>query len=300
MKTLITGGSGLIGREFSSNYKMSSKDCNILNVAEIEELFEKENFDNVIHTAARVGGVLANTNYVYDFFLENIRMNTNIIGVARKRNIKKLIGFTSTCVFPADIDYPLTEEKMHYGPPHPSNYGYAHAKRMLDIQIQTCNQQYGTKYFTVIPTNVYGPNDNYHLENGHVLPSLIHRCYNAKRNGEDFEVWGSGAPLREFVFSRDVANICEILLDKYQDTTPVIISTSEEVSIKGAVDMITSILDFKGKVFWNTEKPEGQFRKPTDTTKLKSVIKNYKFTNFEKGLEETIEYFVNNYDKIRK
>ena len=145
MKTLITGGSGLIGREFSSNYKVSSTDCNMLNVAEIEDLFEKEDFENVIHTAARVGGILANTNYVYDFFLENIRMNSNIIEVARKRNIKKLIGFTSTCVFPSDIAYPLTEEKMHYGPPHLSNYGYAYAKRMLDIQIQTCNQQYGTR-----------------------------------------------------------------------------------------------------------------------------------------------------------
>jgi len=300
MKTLITGGSGLIGSEFNSPHKLSTKVCNILNIDEIEKLFEKENFDSVIHTAARVGGVLANTNYIYDFFLENIKMNTNIIDIARKRNIKKLIGFASTCAFPAEIEYPLTEEKMHHGPPHASNYGYAYAKRMIDIQIKTCNQQYGTKYFTVIPTNVYGPNDNYHLENGHVLPSLIHRCYNAKIQDEDFEVWGSGSALREFVFSKDVANICEILLDKYEETAPVIISTSNETSIKQAVTMITSILDFKGKIIWNTDKPEGQFRKPTDTSKMKSIIKNYKFIKFEKGLEETIKYFVNNYNIIRK
>lgn len=300
MKTLITGGTGLIGSEFKSPYKISSKDCDLLDINQVEEFFEKENFDSIIHTAARVGGVSANTKFVYDFCLENIKIGTNIIEAARKNNIKKLIGFTSTCVFPSEIEYPLVEEKMHLGPPHFSNYGYAYAKRMMDIQIQSCNQQYGTKYFTVIPTNVYGPKDNYDLENGHVLPSLIHRCYLAKINNTDFEVWGSGSPLREFVFSKDVSQICEILLEKYQDTIPIIISTSEEISIKNAVDMITSMLDFKGKVFWNKEKPEGQFRKPTDTTKLKSVIKNYKFTGFEKGLEETIEYFVNNYNTVRK
>lgn len=300
MKTLVTGGNGLVGSEFNSPYKYSTKECNILDINEIEKLFEKEKFNNVIHAAAKVGGVLANTNYVYDFFLENIKINNNIIDISRKNNVKKLMGFASTCVFPADVEYPLTEEKMHYGPPHSSNYGYAYAKRMLDIQIQACNQQYGTKYFTVIPTNVYGPNDNYHLENGHVLPSLIHRCYNAKVQNKDFEVWGSGSSLREFIFSKDVANICEILLEKYEETSPIIISTSNETSIKQAVTMITSILNFKGKIIWRTDKPEGQFRKPSDTSKMKSIIKNYKFINFEKGLEETIEFFINNYDRIRK
>lgn len=300
MKTLITGGTGLIGSEFTSPFKISSKDCDITNYQDLEKIFDLIQPDAVIHAAARVGGVAANTRFMYDFFFENIKMNSNIVDIARKRGIKKLIGFSSTCVFPDKIEYPMREHQMNDGPPHDSNYAYAYAKRMMDVQIRASNQQFNTEYFTVIPTNVYGPNDNYDLENGHVLPSLIHRCYLAKQENKDFEVWGSGNPMREFVFSKDVAKICEILLEKYNDNSPVIISTSNEVTIKHAVELITSILEFKGKVIWNTEKPEGQFRKPTGTEKLKSIIGNYEFISLEKGLEETIEYFVNNYQSIRK
>lgn len=300
MKVLITGGTGLIGSEFKSELKVSRKNCDITNYHQLMTIFENHKPEAVIHAAARVGGVAANTRFMYDFFYQNILMNTNIVDIARQFGVKKLIGFSSTCVFPDKIEYPLRENQMHDGPPHSSNYAYAYAKRMMDVQIQASNQQFDTKYFTVIPTNVYGPRDNYDLENGHVLPSLIHRCYLSKIQETDFEVWGSGNPLREFVYSKDVATICEILLEKYQDSEPVIISNSNEISIKRAVEIITSLLDFKGNVIWNTNKPEGQFRKPTNTDKLKSIIGKYDFVSLEKGLEETIEYFVKNYDTVRK
>jgi GDP-L-fucose synthase len=300
MTTLITGGTGLIGSEFKTGIKVSSAQCNLRDTNAVTQLFSDYCPDSVIHTAAKVGGVAANTKYVYDFFLENTLINNNVIDQARSNGVKKLLAFTSTCIFPNQVEYPLKESYMHFGPPHESNYGYAYSKRMLDVQIQACNQQYKTKYFTVVPTNVYGPKDNYNLDNGHVLPALIHRCYLAKEQGIDFEVWGSGAPLREFIFSRDVANICEILLDKYQDTAPVIISTSQEVSIKQVVALICDIIGFKGNVVWNTSKPEGQFRKPTDTARLKSVIGNYQFVDLKAGLEETIDYFISNYQSVRK
>lgn len=300
MKKLVTGGTGLIGSEFDTGIKMSSCDFDLRVQSDVDQMFSENLPDRVVHTAAKVGGVLANMNHMYNFYLDNIRINTNVIESARLHGVKKLIAFTSTCVFPNQIEYPLIEDYLHQGPPHQSNYGYAYAKRMTDVQIQSCNQQYGTKYFTVIPTNVYGPNDNYDLENGHVLPSLIHRCYLAKQQQIDFEVWGSGNALREFVFSRDVAKICDILLEKHTDTTPVIISTSREYSIKQAVNLIVEIIGFNGKVVWNTDKPEGQHRKPTNTSRLKSIIGNYEFVPFEKGLEETISYFVENYNKVRK
>jgi GDP-L-fucose synthase len=300
MKKLITGGTGLIGSEFETGIKVSSKEFDLRIQSAVDKMFSQHLPEHVIHTAARVGGVLANMNYMYEFYLDNIRINTNVIESARLHGVKKLIAFTSTCVFPSQIEYPLKEDQLHQGPPHQSNYGYAYAKRMTDVQIQSCNQQSGTKYFTVIPTNVYGPNDNFDLENGHVLPSLIHRCYMAKQQQIDFEVWGNGSALREFVFSRDVAKICDILLEKHTDTTSVIISTSQEYSIKQVVNLIVDIVGFDGKVVWDTSKPEGQYRKPTDTSRLKSIIGNYDFVPLEKGLDETIAYFIENYHKVRK
>jgi GDP-L-fucose synthase len=297
---LITGGHGLIGSEFTDGVHIGRADVELTDTDATHKYFESTRPTVVVHTAARVGGVAANTNYVYDFFLDNIRINTNVIDSAVKTGVKKLMAFTSTCVMPDKITYPLEESYLHQGPPHKSNFGYAYAKRMVDVQIQACNQQYGTQYFTVIPTNVYGPRDNYDLENGHVLPSLIHRCWLAKQSGKPFEVWGTGTPLREFVFSRDVANICEMLLDKHTGTDPVIISTSTEYTIKQVVELVCGIMNYTGPVVWNDSKPDGQYRKPTNTQHLRSIIGDYKFVEFTAGLEETIDYFIKNYGSVRK
>jgi GDP-L-fucose synthase len=254
----------------------------------------------IIHTAAKVGGVWANMNYKANFFYDNIMMNTNIIHESAFQKVEKLIVFLSTCVFPDSVEYPLDETKIHAGPPHSSNDAYAYAKRMAEVQVRAYNQQYKTKYFCVIPTNVYGPNDNYDIENGHVLPSLIHKCYLAKKNNTDWEVWGDGSPLREFIFSRDVANLCDLLLQNYQEESPIILSTSSEISIREMVEIIGKIMKFTGKIKWIKDKPNGQFRKPSDNSKLLSIVGDYKFTPLEEGLTETVEYFIKNYDTIRK
>jgi GDP-L-fucose synthase len=186
----------------------------------------------------------------------------------------------------------LTEDKIHLGEPHSSNYGYAYAKRMVDIQLRAYNEQYGTKYFSVIPTNIYGKNDNYDLESSHVIPALIRKCYMAIQSSSDFVVWGSGKPLREFIYAEDVANICNILIDKYEDTKPLILSTSEEISISDVAHMIADIMGFKGNIIFDTTKPDGQFRKPTDNANLLKVIGDYKFTPLEEGLKKTIQHFL--------
>ena len=299
MTKVITGGSGLIGSAFKDGVKLTSKrDLRDYDKAEFAIGMYKP--DVVVHCAAKVGGVGANMEFPADFFMDNIRMNTNVIQACKELKVKKLVSFLSTCVFPDNVEYPLDETKIELGPPHNSNFAYAYAKRMADIQIRAFNQQYGTQYFSVIPCNVYGPNDNFSLEVGHVIPMLIHKCYLAKKNRKTFEVWGDGTPLREFVYSKDVANIVDLLIQKYTGTEPVIISNPTEYSIKQVVDLIVEYMGFKGKVKWLTDKPNGQYRKPSSNTKLLSIIGDYEFTTLEKGLKESIEWFILNYPNVRK
>ncbi len=300
MKKLITGGSGLIGSEFDHGIKVCSQEYNLINAEDTDRMYSEIKPDYVIHTAAKVGGVGANMRKKGDFFYENIMINTNVIHYAKKHNVKKLIAFLSTCVFPDKVEYPLTENKIDLGPPHFSNDAYAYAKRMSQVQISAYNEQYGTNYFCVIPTNVYGPRDNYNLNDSHVLPALIHKCYLAIKNNTKLELWGDGSPLREFIYSKDVAKICDRLLLEYDETSPIIISTSEEISIKEVAQKVAKIMGYKNKIYWDTTKPNGQFRKPSDNFKLKSVLKDFQFTPLEEGLNDTIEFFIKNYEKIRK
>jgi GDP-L-fucose synthase len=257
-------------------------------------------YNGIIHTAAKVGGVGSNMKYKGEFFYDNIIMNTNIIETAREEGIENLVVFLSTCIFPDDVEYPLTENKIHLGPPHGSNDAYAYAKRMADIQIRAYREQYGLNYKCVIPTNIYGINDNFNIDNGHVIPSLIHKCYLAKINNEPLIVWGTGKPLREFIYNKDVAKLTTWMLENYNESEPIILSPSEEISIKELVNMIVDIMDFKGDVIWDDTKPDGQYRKPTDNSKLRKYLPDFEFTPLYDGLSETIEWFINNYEKVRK
>jgi GDP-L-fucose synthase len=300
-KILVTGGHGLVGSEFISEqyFKPTSKDYDLRKREDTNRLMIKQ-FDSVIHCAAKVGGVGGNMNYKGEFFYDNIMMNTNVIEGARLTGVKNLVSFLSTCVFPDRVEYPLTESKIHLGPPHFSNDAYAYAKRMADIQIRSYNEQYGLNYKSVIPCNIYGPNDNYDIVNGHVLPSLIHKCYLARENNTPITIWGSGKPLREFIFSKDVAKLTEWVLYNYNENEPIILSTSEEISIMDIVGIIVELMNFKGDVIFDSSKPDGQFRKPSDNSKIKNYLPDFKFTPLYDGLKETIEYFEKNYTIIRK
>lgn len=301
-KILVTGGYGLVGSEFKSDeyYRLSSKETDLRIGKDVDLLLSENKFDGVIHCAGKVGGIAANMNYKGEYFYENVMINTNIIESSRKNNIKNLVAFLSTCVFPDQVEYPLTENKIHLGPPHFSNDAYAYAKRMADIQIRAYKEQYDLNYKSVIPSNIYGPNDNYSITNGHVLPSLIHKCYLARENKTPLTIWGSGKPLREFIFSKDITKLTEWVLYNYNENEPIILSTSEEISIGEVVDMIVEIMNFKGEIIFDSSKPDGQFRKPSDNSKIKNYLPNFKFTSIYEGLKETIEYFEKNYTIIRK
>ena len=296
-KILVTGGSGLVGRCFQGDeYKrIGSRDYNLLEKDRVYQAFADTSPDGVIHCAARVGGLMGNMKYKGDFFYENVVMNTNVIEEARKSGVKKLVAFLSTCVFPADVEYPLTPEKVNLGPPHESNNAYAYAKRMSDIQIQAYREQYGLNYFSVIPTNIYGPGDYYNLDNAHVVPTLIHKFYLAEKNNEPVTIWGSGKPLREFIFSEDVARLTRLLYDSYEGSDPVILSTSNEISIMDLVDLISSAFNFKGEIKFDSSKPDGQFRKPSDNSVIKSLYPEFNFTPIEEGIKKSVEWFINNY-----
>ena len=300
----------MVGSQFNKDVvKIDSKICDLKNTKSVFDLFSEytnydikkdDAIDRVIHCAGKVGGVKKNMNNKGSMFYDNIMINTNVIEASRVYGIKKLVAFLSTCVFPNNIEYPLTEEKIHLGQPHNSNDAYAYAKRMSDIQIRAYKEEYGLNYTSVIPTNIYGINDNFDIENGHVLPSLIHKCYLARENKTDFIIWGSGKPLREFIYNKDVAKLTEWVLNEYNESEPIILGNSIEISIKDVVDLIVKEMNFKGTVIFDTTKPEGQFRKPSDNSKLMSYLPNFKFTPIEEGLKETIEWFENNYNNIRK
>ncbi len=299
-KLLVTGGTGLVGSSIDRGIKLNSKTLDLRSWEKTNEYFSQHKPSHVIHCAAKVGGLGGNMNHKGEFFYDNIMMNTNVIEACRIYNIEKLVCFLSTCVFPNEIDYPLTEKKIHLGPPHNSNDAYSYAKRMADVQIRAYNEQYGVNYISVIPTNIYGPNDNFDLKNGHVLPSLIHKCYLAKKHNTPFKIWGSGKPLREFVHSKDIANLTMWALDNYNEKEPIIFSNSDEVSIGYVAELVAKSFNYQDNIIFESDKPDGQFRKPSDNSKLKKYLPNYKFIPIEKGIEDTVEWFKENYNNIRK
>jgi len=298
-KLLVTGGNGLVGSSINCDIKIG-RQYDLTIPEETDKMILRHKPTHVIHCAGKVGGVMGNMNFKGDYFYDNIMINTNVIESSRKNGVKRLVSFLSTCIFPDDIEYPLTENKIHLGEPHNSNYPYAYAKRMADIQIRAYREQYGLNYVSVIPTNIYGPNDNFSLTHGHVMPMLIHKLYLSQQNNTDFIVWGSGKPLREFIYSKDVAKLSEWAVYNYDESEPIIFSPSNEISIMDLVDLLVKEFNFKGKVIFDSTKPDGQYRKHSDNSKLKSYLPDFKFTPIEVGIKETVKWFIENYEASKK
>ena len=309
MRILITGGSGLVGsaiNKISKKYNhsfffSSSKDCNLTIFNEVYNYFKNIKPDVIIHLAADVGGLFKNMNYPVDMYENNTLININVLKAAHMCEIQNIISCLSTCIFPDNISYPINENMLHHGPPHDSNFSYAYAKRMLEVHSKAYREQYNRNYICVIPTNIYGPNDNFSLENGHVIPSLIHKCYLSKINNEYFEVKGTGTPLRQFIYSEDLAKLILWIMENYQGRESIILSVPErdEVSIRYVAELIAS--NFKqDKITFNSNYSDGQYKKTADNKKIINLNSDFKFTNIEKGLNETIKWFINNYKNCRK
>ncbi|XP_077450910.1 GDP-L-fucose synthase-like isoform X1 [Stigmatopora argus] len=315
MRVLVTGGSGLVGlaiqqvvKEEITGYEgedwifLSSKDANLTSLKETQDVFRKHQPTHVIHLAAMVGGLFKNLKCNLDFWRNNIHINDNVLQAAHEVGVVKVVSCLSTCIFPDKTTYPINETMIHNGPPHESNFGYAYAKRMLDVQNRAYFQQHGHCYTAVIPTNVFGPHDNFSIEDGHVLPGLIHKTYIAQKERKPLVVWGSGAPKRQFIYSLDLARLFLWVLREYPEVEPIILSVGEEdeVSIKEAAEAVVEALDFEGKVVYDTNKSDGQFKKTACNAKLCSYRPDFHFTPFKQALKETCDWFVTNYDAARK
>jgi GDP-L-fucose synthase len=315
MKTLIvTGGTGLVGSAIQNvltkvdtetyNFVfLKSSDCDLTNLEETKHMFEKYKPSYVIHLAACVGGLYKNMNLKVDMLEKNLIMNYNVVKCSHDYKVEKLVACLSTCIFPDKTTYPINEEMLHLGPPHSSNDAYAYAKRMLEIQCAAYRENYGDNFVCVIPTNIYGPHDNFHLEDGHVIPSLVHKCYLAKQKGEPFLVRGSGTPLRQFIYSEDLAKLILWTLENVDEKSIILsVSEADEVTIGYAAKQVAKAFDYEHQMFFDTSFSDGQYKKTADNGKLLQLLgdSNFDFTPIEKGIQQTVTWFVENYERTRK
>ena len=220
-------------------------------------------------------------------YYDNLKMNQNILKYAHKYNVKKLIACLSTCIFPEKTTYPINEKMLHNGPPHTSNEGYSYAKRLLEIECKLYNDKYNTNFVCIIPTNVYGPHDNFSLEDGHVIPALIHKAYIASKNNSELLVYGSGKPLRQFIYSEDLGKLILWSLDNYKEKSPIIFSPKEVYSIKNTAEIIAK--NFNNlSIEYDLTKSDGQFKKDADNSKLMNLYKDFEFTSLNDGLKKQL------------
>ena len=303
---LITGSAGMLGSSLrrllvnEDAVYLTREDADLTSFEATAALFRTHKPEFVIHCAAVVGGIGSNSIHSGDYFRKNILINLNVLEAARLAGVKRLISFMSTCVFPDKTEYPLKENNLHNGAPHPSNFGYAYAKRMLEVQSSAYRKEWNCDFIVAIPTNMYGPHDDFALEGGHVIPSLIHRTYLRQQEGSDLLAWGTGSPLREFVYVDDIAKLTLWALENYSEEEPIIFSSGVERSIKELVEIVAEKVKFTGKIVWDSTKPDGQFRKPSDTAKLCRLLPHFQFTPLDEGIEKSVAWFKANYPHMRQ
>lgn len=288
---LITGGSGMVGRslkEFMPDaLYISSKDCDLTNPIETELLLKDYRPNVIIHLAAKVGGIMDNINKPAEYFDDNIMMNTTLLSLAHKYGVERFIGILSTCIYPDKVnEYPMKEEVIHLGPPTPTNFSYAYSKRCLAVQIEAYNKQYGTKYQYLTPCNLYGEHDKYG-DNSHFVAALIKKIHNAKvSDNNKITLFGTGKPLRQFMHSNDLAIIIKRCIDEeiYDNFN---IATKENLSIDEIAKIALKACDAEHiEIEYDSTKPDGQYRKDVDITKLNTLFPDFENTKLEDGIRK--------------
>ena len=303
-KILVTGANGLLGSALrnylgTEHIYHTRADCDLLNYTDtlkyFKEQVETHGVNTIIHAAARVGGVKANMENNSLFFKENYYISNNVLKAAFELNIDNFVNVLSTCIFPdSNIAYPLTPEQIDLGRPHESNHGYSYAKRLSGYETKIFREITKKNWYSVVPTNLYGPNDNFNLDNSHLIPGMIHRAYLAKQLNTPFIIWGDGKPLRQFLHSDDLARLIFWTLENWNKADHCMIVNPAEVSVMEIAEIIKNKFNLDDVQF-DTTKPAGQFRKPaiTDITKFPWLPLN-------EGIENTIDWFINNYNTLRK
>lgn len=302
-KIYVAGHRGMVGsaivRElerqgYTNIVTRTHKELDLTRQADVEAFFEAEKPEYVFLAAAKVGGIIANQSALADFMYENMILEMNVIHAAWKNGCKKLEFLGSSCIYPRMAPQPMPENCLLTGSLEKTNEAYALAKISGLKYCEYLNRQYGTDFISVMPTNLYGPNDNYHPEHSHVLPALIRRFHEAKEAGlEEVTCWGDGSPLREFLYVDDLANLCVFLMNNYSGDETVNAGTGKELTIKELTTLVAEVVGFKGKINWDTSRPNGTPRKLLDVSKAAKLGWTYK-TELRDGIKLAYEDYLNN------
>jgi len=309
----VAGHKGLVGSEILRRLQTegylnlivrSHQDLDLMRQAEVEAFFRTERPEFVFLAAAKVGGILANSTYPAEFIYQNLLVESNVIHSAYDAGVKKLLFLGSSCIFPRDCPQPMKEEYLLSGKLEPTNEPYAISKIAGIKMCQSYNRQYGTRFISVMPTNLYGPGDNFNLETSHVLPALIRKFHEAKirdqrsevrgktlEGGDSVTIWGTGAPRREFLHVEDLADACVFLMDHYEDSEIINIGVGKDISIIELADLIKDIVGFNGTIHYDRSKPDGTPRKLLDVSKLKALGWQPKIS-LRQGIEMTYRWYV--------
>lgn len=302
-KIYVAGHRGMVGSAiirqlekegYHNIITRTHKELNLCRQDEVEKFFAEEKPDYVFLAAAKVGGIMANNDALADFMYENMELEMNVIHEAWKNGCKKLMFLGSSCIYPRMAPQPMKESCLLTSELEKTNEAYALAKISGLKYCEFLNRQYGTDYISVMPTNLYGPNDNYHPEHSHVLPALIRRFHEAKVSGaKEVTCWGTGAPLREFLYVDDLADACVFLMNNYSGNETVNLGTGKELTIKELAELVADVIGYEGEIKWDATKPDGTPRKLLDVSKLENLGWKYK-TELRDGIGLAYEDFLNN------
>lgn len=303
-KIYVAGHRGLVGSAIVRNLKKKGYDnvigrtheeLDLLEQQQVRDFFKKERPDYVVLAAARVGGINANNTRPADFAYENMQMQCNVIKAAHDYKVKKLLFLGSTCIYPRLAEQPIREEALLTGSLEPTNEAYAIAKIAGLSMCRYFKTQYGDNFISCMPTNLYGPNDNFDLESSHVMPAMIRKFHDAKKSGApSVELWGTGKPLREFLYVDDMADACVFLLENYDGETHVNIGTGQEISIKELAEAVRRAVGYEGEIVWNSDMPDGTPRKLTDVSRLHSLGWHHQ-VELEEGIRLAYQWYQENH-----
>ena len=315
-RIFIAGHNGMVGSSIlrklrSEGYTnlcfSSRKDLDLTNQKETFQWFSDNKFDVVIDCAAKVGGIHANNTYRADFIYNNLQIQNNIIHASYKTKVKKLLFLGSVCIYPKFTDQPIKEEYLLRSPLEPTNEPYALAKIAGIKMCESYYRQYGCQFMSVMPANLYGPNDNFHLENSHVLPALLRKFHEAKEeNSPTVKVWGTGEAMREFMHVDDLADACVHVLKECdfnkiysQNVSQINLGTGKEISIKNLANLIAKVVNYEGKIEFDTSRPDGTLRRVLDNKRINDLGWSHEI-NLEEGLKSTYQWFKNNLKNIKE
>src|SRR6056297_975748 len=308
-KIYIAGHRGMVGSAvmrklnsegFQNLVFRSSTELDLKNQAAVNDFFESEKPEVVVDAAARVGGIMANRDYPWQFLYENLQIQNNIINSAHQKDIKKLVFLGSSCIYPKHADQPLREDSLLTGPLEPTNQWYAIAKIAGVKMVEALREQYDRDFVSLMPTNLYGPNDNFDLETSHVLPAMIRKFHDAKIAGNiPVPLWGSGTPMREFLHVDDVASAVLFALTNEMNHDLYNVGTGKDIKIKELALTIQKIVGHDGEIEWDTSKPDGTPRKLMDVSRMKEAGWTYSI-DLEEGIRSTYEWFLENIETIKE